>query len=245
MRASPLREQFDLQLPDALDDPFALDHPVAEVTGAGADTASGPKHVDFLVVAARQVELETMRSTVAAYGHDGDDWRPYVPGLETRIGVLVQKVAVAEDLTAGFLPLAQDLVLQLQKARGKNTLVIVVIDVWSLRLQAYRALMNLFDRAERFVNAGVLVLWNLADLETASSRHELEQAVQMAFPTLTVMTDPLVFHDQLGTPEELAEKLRATLYVLRRRVTDFGKVMRKATGASPISKPLLTNSGNT
>jgi FxsC-like protein len=231
-----------LVAPGELPDPFARPVP-ATGANAVAAPASGPKHVEFVVVAARQLELQTERHAVTAYGAEGDDWCPYLPVVDKRIGLLVQKIALEENLTAGFVPVTQNLISYLQDARAKNTLVVLVVDVWSLRLPSYRLYMNQFDRAERFANAGVLVLWNFADGETLRSKQRLVDSLQTAFPNLTVMKDPQAFHEQLGTPDELVEKLRATLYVLRRRITELGEVMRRAEGSAPIVKPLLIGPG--
>jgi FxsC-like protein len=231
-----------LVAPDDLPNPFAMPA-IARGSGNVPVVPGGPKHVEFVVVAARQLELKAERTAVTAYGAEGHDWCPYLPVLDKRIGLLVQKIALEEDLTAGFVPVTDNLIQYLQDARAKNTLVVLVVDVWSLRLASYRAYMNQFDRAERFVNAGVLVLWNFADGETLGSKQRLVDSLQVAFPNLTVMKDPQAFHEQLGTPDELVDKLRATLYVLRRRITDLGEVIRRAEGMAPIAKPLLVGPG--
>ncbi len=244
VRLPPLPQPLELVVPGELPDPFAIAKSATALTTAvAAASTGGPKHVEFIVVAARQAELQTERLAVTAYGADFDEWCPYQPALATRVGLLVQKIALEENLTAGFVPVAQNIVSYLQGARAKNTLVVLVVDVWSLRLPTYRAYMNLFDRAERFANAGVLVVWNFADAETLGNKHELREALHIAFPNLTVMKDPDVFHEQLGTPDELDKKLRATLGVLRGRITEFGAVMRKAEGIMPIAKPLLVGPG--
>jgi FxsC-like protein len=245
VRLPPLLQPPELVVPDALADPFAIARPVPAVASVVTPPRKGvgPKHVEFIVVAAHQAELRTERHAVSAYGADFDEWCPYLPVLETRIGLLVQKVALDQNLTVGFLPVAQNIVSHLQGARAKNTLIVLVVDVWSLRLPTYRSYMNQFDGAERFTNAGALVVWNLSDNETLDHKHELVDALHSAFPNLTVMPDPPAFHQQLGTPDELVEKLRATLCELRRRITNFGEVMRKAEGIAPITKPLLVGPG--
>ena len=234
-----------LVAPDALPDLFEITTPATQpITAVTAASIGGPKHVEFIVVAARQTELQAARHAVTAYGADFGDWYPYLPAIEDRVGRLVQGIAHQEDLTSNLFPVAENLVSYLQGARAKNTLVMLVVDVWSLRLPTYRSYMNLFDRAERFANAGVLVVWNFADDETRDSEHELVDALRCAFPNLTSMKDPLAFHERLGTSDELVEKLRATLCELRRRITDFGAVMRKAGGIAPIAKPLLRGPGH-
>jgi FxsC-like protein len=180
---------------------------------------------------------------VAAYGADVTEWCPYRPADDSSAGLMVQGVALAEKLTSGLQLAPRNIVEVLRGARAKNTLAVVVVDVWSLQLQPYSTMMAAID-AERFPNAGVLVVWNLADGETTGRQQELIRALRVSFPNLMIMKDPLVFHDQLGTPAELTEKLRVTLHELRRRIADFGEVMRMARGPAPIAKPLLVGPGD-
>ena len=190
-----------------------------------------------------QSELASERQFVSSYGSDVHDWCPYLPMIETRVGLLVQQVALEQQLTAGFAEIAHNIVDRLQGARARNTLAVLLIDVWSLRLTSYRSFMNLFDRAERFANVGVLVLWNLADAETNQRRESLSETLRFALPNLMVIKDPPAFHEQIANPDELIEKLRNTLQVLRLRIMTLGEVMRKAEGATQIAKPILAISG--
>src|SRR6185295_8372051 len=101
VRLPALPPPATLIAPGDLPDPFAKPSPP---TGPGAVVApaGGPKHVEVVVVAARQLELQTERRAVAAYGAEGHDWCPYLPVLDKRIGLLVQKIALEQDLTAGL-----------------------------------------------------------------------------------------------------------------------------------------------
>jgi len=247
VRGPALPSPAALPPPDQLSDPFGLEKPApATHTPAPAAPAAppgGPKHVEFIVVAAAGHELGAVRRAVTAYGAAFDDWCPFQPAHEDRVGLLVQKIAFAENLTAGLLPVAQDIVARVRAARTRNTLVVLVVDVWALLLPHYSEYMQLFDAAERLANAGVLVVWNHADGETVTSRHRLVGALGGAFPNLTSVEDPQAFHGELGTPDELADKLRTTLHALRRRVALFGRVIRRAEGDATIAKPLLAAPG--
>lgn len=238
------RSPESLPTPAQLGDPFDLQGPAPRTFASSGRTLAGPKHVDFIVVAARQDELASVRHVTAAYGTEFDEWCPYRPDLDTRIGLLVQKVALEQNLTAGVAAVAQNIVDHLQGARARNTLAVLLVDVWSLQLHRYRGYMNLFDRAERLANAGVLVVWNLRDGETPARREALMDALHMAFPNLSVMRDPLAFHEQIGTHDELIEKLRDILQILRRRIVEFGEVIRRAEASAPIAQPSLVGYGS-
>lgn len=230
-----------LMPPGQLPDPFAMAKLSPASTSASTTSfAGGPRHVEFIVVAACQVELRASRALVTAYGAAFDEWCPYLPVHPGRVGLLVQTIALQEQLTAGLLPAAQNIVAHLRGACARNMLVVLVVDVWSLQLHSYRSWMNLFDR-ERFPNAGVLVVWNRDDSETFSRRNELADALRAAFPNLIAMKEP-TFHEP-DCVEELCKKLHEILSMLRQRVTEFGEVMRKAEGFAVISKPLLHGPG--
>jgi FxsC-like protein len=216
--------------------------PAARLPAAPAAPPGGPKHVEFIVVAAPASDLEAVRRAVNAYGATFDDWCPYRPVQDDRVGLLVQGIAYQEKLTSGVLPVAQNIVAHVNSAKARNTLVILVVDIWSLQLPTYNEYMNLFDGV-RLINAGALVVWNNADTETLGEKQRLIQGLVGAFPNLTTTGDPLAFHDQLGSAEELTEKLRATLHELRRRITLHGNPVRKAEGDATIAKPLLAGPG--
>lgn len=217
--------------------------PAPPVTPAAAVPVGGPKRVEFIVVAAHAGEIAAVRKDVASYGGEYDEWRPYLPEQGDDVGFLIQEIAHGEKLRFGISPVPQDIVAHVQEALAKNKMVVLVVDVWSLRLDAYQSRMKRFDTAERLINAGVLVVWNLADDQTRDNAHELDKAVRQAFQRLTIVGDGPAFHQQLGTPGELAEKLRATLHELRRRITLYGEVHRKAEGDTAIPKPLLAAPG--
>jgi FxsC-like protein len=243
VRAPAPQAPAELMAPDQLPDLFGLDASPIAIHADPLKPPGGPKHVEFIVVAARQDELAAERNVTVAYGSEFDEWRPYLPKLDTRIGLLVQKVALEQNLTAGVAAVAHNIVSHLQGARTRNTLAVLLVDVWSLQLERYRGYMKLFDSAERLANAGVLVVWNLGDGETPARREALLDGLRFAFPNLTVVKDPLAFHEQIGTHDELIAKLRDTLQILRRRIIEFGSVIRKAEGIAPIAQPLLIGPG--
>ncbi len=207
-------------------------------------TELGPKHVEFIVVAARRDEIDSMkiRSALDAYGRDPCDWCPYVPDVNARIGLLVQPIASAEGLTSNPIAGDHDLTKRLQEARAKNTMIILIVDIWSLKLSSYINFVAALDR-ERFHNAGVLVLWNTYDGDNVVNETDLALQLRAAFFNLTTAKDPKVFHERLSTVFELRNRLRATLHELRRRIIAYGEVMRRPPGSPPIPQPHISGPG--
>jgi FxsC-like protein len=205
----------------------------------------GPKHVEFIVVAGTQSELERdrARECLASYGATLHEWCPYHRGDDHRVALLVQRIAQRKKLTSGIHPATQDLVARVSDALGRNVPVVLVVDIWTLRLATYRSYMELFDDAHRLVNAGVLVVWDLDDNER-KHEHDLDAVLRQAFPTLTTTRDRPAFHHRLDTQKDLIRRLHATLATLRTRIMVFGEVKRRAEGDRRIPKPVLEQRGD-
>jgi hypothetical protein len=122
-----------LPAPDQLGDPFAIASPPSTVIPAVAPARTGgPGYVEFIVVAGSETEIRAVRQAVAAYGAGIDDWCPYLPAREDRATVLVQEIALQEKFSTGRTSVPQDIVAHVERARDSNTLVVLVVDAWSL-----------------------------------------------------------------------------------------------------------------
>jgi FxsC-like protein len=174
---------------------------------------------------------------VDTYGDSFDEWCPFLPDDETRTALVLQKIAASEDYTAALSPLSKDIVERFQTARSKNSVVILAIDIWTLCIARYRELIEIVDRTERFINLGILVIWNPLDDETVQRRETLLDALRRSMPNLVLMRDPLVFHESVESSKHLEEALRSTLAAITRRIVQFGTPMRKVD--APVARPLL------
>ena len=79
-----------------------------------------PQSVHFIVAAAGAKEMTTLRTSIAAYGQDSIDWKPFFPPNAASVATLVQKVAAEADLLSDVLALQPDWSERLQAAGEAN-----------------------------------------------------------------------------------------------------------------------------
>jgi FxsC-like protein len=206
-------------------------------------TVNGPRYVQFVFVAARREELEAVSGDMpspplSAYGEEGGmDWQPFHPH-DPVVSQLATEITYREGLVYDPMRVTDDLIERIQLARDRRKIVILVVDLWTLSLERYAALMQRYDE-RRFYNSVVLVPWS----ETASAhRAQLEGAVLQSFPNLTNPADPNSFVDAIASPDDFRKELAAALTRARLRVLNAARAVRKMPGDVP--KPSLEGPGS-
>jgi FxsC-like protein len=202
----------------------------------------GPGHVKFVVVAGRDSELIAVRKNVDCYGDDSLDWRPYFPRHDRRAISLLQFVAACENLISSSLDLGPDIADQLRNAEGENTVVVIAVDPWSIRLAPYHDLMREFD-GKSFLNCAVLVPWNNDDDETKTNRSHLMTALQITFTHRFADSNLKLFRNEISSPEQLERELRDVFIEIQRRILESGEVARRAEGEGIIVQPFISSPG--
>ncbi|MFL6333966.1 MAG: TIR-like protein FxsC [Pyrinomonadaceae bacterium] len=185
----------------------------------------GPDAAWYVYLAGRKADYQGVRRRVDCYGdRDGYQWQPHLPPRDASIGTITPGVAGEQGLTPAVLPLSQDLVKHLRKAEADNTVTVVVVDPWSVKVGSYRQLMRDYDEY-RFDNCGVVIVWNDADEETKARRAELKDELREVFARNLRAVDE-VFRDSVQTEEELREVLGAVIGKVRERLRERGKPAR-------------------
>jgi len=202
----------------------------------------GPGHVEFILVVGQSNELAAVREDIESYGDEPVDWQPYYPDYTRRIGPFVQYVVAREDFTSGFLQLAPDLIDKLNQAKEKNNIVVLIIDVWTIRLQRCHNFMREYDERS-FLNCAVLIPWNDQNDETEQNRNMLENALRITFENKTVAKDPKSFREEITSFNQLDSELCDVLMEIRRRITETGKVARRAEAEGIIVQPQISGPG--
>ncbi len=134
---------------------------------------------DRIFVAATRAEMEQLRSDFRVYGEVGWGWKPY--SSEAPAGIFAQKISLTEGFRYQASQIGDDLMQRLEEADRSNTIVIIVVDPWSLRLPKYADFMSDYDK-RAFLNCGVIILWDAKDDETTAHRAALEQTVLRRSP---------------------------------------------------------------
>ena len=236
LRESPPTPAREIPLLAEIDSPF---HD-RETGYRTADPAAPPGRrlfAQFIYVAARRDELQGMRSELEAYGDTGGlDWQPYLPDLDTEIGIIAGEVASRERFFYESAELDGRLVERIQEAIAMNKVVVVVVDPWTVRLARYQTLMRDLDQMAS-TSCAVLIPVNENDAETAQWRGDLENVVEATFINRTAAPDPAAFAPWIRTPKALEEEMAAKLAGAKMRVLRRDEVVRRARGRNLMSSP--------
>jgi FxsC-like protein len=212
-----------------------------------ASTAEAPiaRSAQFIYVAGRRDELTAVRNDVSHYGPEGGlDWKPYCPDVEDEVAIIAQDVASREKLR--YEGMAADATLgdMLRTASEARKIVVVIADIWTLRLDAYRELMREIDDRD-LPNCVVLVPWNLTDQETASNRQQLANIVALAFVNKVAGGETQRFVDRIESEKEFREELGKALQIARMQLIRIEDVRRRAAGGDVIAQPTVVGPGAT
>lgn len=239
--AHPLAPLPDVPRLDAV--PSAFDHRAPEASPHPAEPrASGPDTARFVFVAARRGELAELGAPDHAYGPAGGrDWRPYAPTEPEPVGLVTQRVAALENVFYETLPLADRLIDQLREAERTNTIVVLVVDPWSIRSETYRRHMLEFDEAN-FVNCGVLIPWHRQYDEAAEVRSILETGVRQTFSRAYVLNASYI-RRSIHSVDELQKELIAVISEVRRRMIQRAQVFLPPEYLSEHPLPTISGPG--
>jgi FxsC-like protein len=203
--------------------------PHPQVAGAN------PRYVKFIFLAGRRQELQPYRASLDPYGESGGEWRPWLPDPRDEVDLLVQDVVQRERLISdGVILLNNDLEERLEEAENSNKIVVIVVDLWTLRLENYSKLMRDFVDPKLFVNCVIVVPWNPQDVEAVNQRQTLEDLLQQTFNKRTATNSPDLI-TQIDSATKMKDRLAVELANTRSKIIKRAEVLRKATGAEAIA----------
>jgi FxsC-like protein len=218
----------------------AFERSPAAAGAASPHQQHGPNAVRFVFVAAKPEEFPPgARATDCYRQRGGRDWRPYFPDWPKPIGALAQSVAAGDlDFFSEEIPFSVTLPTEVRRAEDQASIVVLVVDSWTVALPSYRRVLEEFDKGGYF-NCSVLIPWNDADVETLRQHAVLEADVRGVFRRQS--RHPLYFRDSISSEEELRAQLRDVLIRLRSEVFNQAPVTRSVPGGEP--KPGLQGPG--
>jgi FxsC-like protein len=212
-------------------------------TAPGAGPASvqegaGPKSARFIFVAATRSQMANVRQQLEAYdGQGGFYWQPFHPEEET-VGYFAMEAALQQRIQYNELPFGQDLLQRLDRAHQENSMVLVLLDAWALRIEPYRSWMRAYDRVG-LPNCALLVAWNDGDVETLAERRILEDHLRVILPAKFLSKPSLFFRDAISSAEELRQTLRDTLTQIQMKILEVGEAKKRIEAAASAPLPLL------
>jgi FxsC-like protein len=167
--------------------------------------------------------------------HIGACWRPF---SEKKIGALVSGLASRCDLLPYNRTLDKDFESNLRSARDSNTLVVLIVDAWTIDLLSeYRARVKEYDD-NCSTHCTAFVIWNEGDEETEINMQRLEARVITSFPN-SATKKPIYFRPAIRNQQDLEALLRETLERLRNRILEYERVVRSLDQSSYKEKPVL------
>jgi FxsC-like protein len=213
--------------------------PAAQPQLAGAN----PRYVKFIFLAGRKQELKPFRTSLDPYGESGGEWRPWLPDPRDEVDLLVQDVIQRERLISdGVIHLDDELEKRLDEAENSNKIVVILVDLWTLRLENYQKLMRDVVDPKQFVNCVIVVPWNPQDVEAINQRQMLENLLQTTFVRRTANDSPDLL-TQIDSATKMKDRLAAMLQVTRAKIIKRAEVLRKAIGAESIALSNIAGPG--
>lgn len=240
--AQPLAELPDLPHLEHVKSAFSSSTGTTGGARGHGTGAVGPGTARFVFVAARRGELDVLGAPEDVYGPEGGrDWCPYAPTEPTPVGVVSQRVAALENVFYETLPLADRLLDQLREAERTNTIVVIVVDPWSIRSETYQRYMLHYDEAS-FVNCGVLIPWPRGDDEPAGVRDALDAAVRQTFSRAFILNGSYI-RSSIHSVDDLQKELIAVLSEVRRRMVQRAQVFLPRQMGPEMSLPTISGPG--
>lgn len=230
--------------------PSAAVRPLSQVENAfrtGDNTndrrQAGPTSIRFVFVAGDREEAGQVRDQVDAYAAttgSGREWRPFLPSTSRSVGALSSGAASGQDLFPEDLPVDDGSVARIRHAEEENSIVLLIVDPWSVRLARYRDFLESYDKAT-FLNSGVLVLWNLDDDETARNEPALRESLRRVMSRTYIVNGCI--RDSVRNADQFGVELVQAVHEIRRRMAARAPVYQNARSDAGIQLPQLAGPG--
>jgi FxsC-like protein len=155
---------------------------------------------DVAVGVADDVTRARIRSRYAA---NQWNWRPFGPGNQEPLRLVVQRAAAARGMWPQRLDLAPDLVTRIREAESRGDPVVVLVDAWSTDVPACLLRAQELD-SQLFSNWSILIIWS----DDPATVPQLDEQVDAA---LHRQLDNKTFVKQVRDPEALETELVRSL----------------------------------
>ncbi len=219
--------------------------PTPAVVAGAVPGAKGPSIAWFIYAAGGKADYNNIRQQQSQifYGNSGLEWQPYYPTDPNIIHYIAATVATTKGLAPIPLAVSNSLIDQLEEAEDNNTIAVIIIDPWSIKLPAFEQPLKQFDRT-RLSNCGVIIVWNENDQETKTARTALETLLQKTFSRNYISKD-ILFQPSISSETELRTKLGEAIEEVRKKIEERGKYLRGESGAANDPFPKLPTANST
>lgn len=194
-----------------------------EAAGVGG-WLSGPGVANFVFVAARAQEI---KAPAGRHGDKPANWRPFLPPVPRTISEIARAATSKHSLLYREILADHNLPAELEGARDRKNLTLVVADAQSLSVPGFES-VKAFD-GDTWEGASLLVPWN--DLPAQWDGNALPQ-VTASFPIRSQLKPP-AFRAPIQCAEDLDALLDITIADLRSAVTKAGTEKKAKTDDAP------------
>jgi len=170
----------------------------------------GPGVANFVFAAAKNQQLPI---PAGRYGSAAAEWRPFLPPVARTISDIARAAAKKHSLRYREILINDQLATELQNARDRKNLTVVLVDPGTLEIHEYRT-VGAFD-THTWEGASLLIPWN--GVSDAWKTVALP-SVATAFPIKSQLKPP-AFLGPIYTADEFDQLLDVTLADLRGALT--------------------------
>jgi len=175
---------------------------------------------NFIFVAGKRSELENHKKNLEMYGTKGQkDWKPF--NEDDEIWFIAQNIATKKHLEYNHVNIDEDLINTIKVTEMKSV-VIIIVDPWSLKINSYKTQMELYDQIN-LINSGILVLWKMTDKETINNLDELRTNLQRTF-LHCVFGNRADFKGEITSQNDLETILGIAIEEARARIMKYATV---------------------
>ncbi len=197
-----------------------------------ASESEGPSVAKFFFVAGPATDYNGIRKQVVCYNnHGGRFWSPFLPDVKKQVQLISGSAAEQAKATYFDFPVDDTLLKKIQDAEEKNTIVVLVVDPWSVEVQTYRDLLKACDNTA-LTNCGVIIAWNIRDHETSERQSALRERIRETFKK-TFKLKHIYFRDSASSPEELEKELCTAIIEIRGKLMQDTQLVHEAESATP------------
>lgn len=187
----------------------------------------GPGTVRFVYVSGTRSEIQRsrIREILDAYGSNRHEWNPYFSTSDQdSIWKIANQIASDKNLFPEKLEMGESFSAELKKAKEENSLVVLLIDTWTLKLDEIVQKMEEYDE-RTLLNCAALVIWDQSD-ETRVHADALETLLARVFDDNFARNHPRFFKPNVLTRDTLINELGDTLQALKLNVINRGQPKR-------------------
>ncbi len=208
---------------------------------SAVDAGKGPRCVKFVFVAASRSELsnESHPRDLVAYEDQGAFWKPFLPPKEDTVYSVVVCAARRLNFQPSDVSLDADIDVLIERARMQETVVVIVIDPWTLLLTRYAEIMRKCDRVDAY-NFAILVAWNRQDPHTNSHAQILMSELRATFSNKWSNKPANFYHDVVDSLETFNNALIVALNRAQNNILEARGFVRDIPRAGPSELPMVS-----